>query len=147
VASGRSRRRSSRHATESHAEEELAYSESARLLETIASKYRAPIMLAPDTSYLAAQFILTSGREILPIGGYAGGIPSPTLAQLQRYIFSGQLRALLILRSSKDPRIVWIYRHGTRTSATQGESCCTSAARASASARRDGSKGTNPRAP
>jgi 4-amino-4-deoxy-L-arabinose transferase-like glycosyltransferase len=108
-------------ATESHAEEELAYSESTRLLETVASKYRAPTVLATDTSYLAAQFILTSGREVLPIGGYGGGIPSPTLAQLQRYVSSGQLRALLIPRSSKDPRIVWIYRHCTRTSATQGE--------------------------
>jgi hypothetical protein len=67
--------------------------------------------MATDSSILAAPYILATGREILPIGGFQGGIPAPRLAQLQQYIDSGQVRAMLVPRASDDPRIVWIRGH------------------------------------
>ncbi len=90
-------------------------SASARLVERIASAYRTPIVFAADTSRLAAPLILASGAEILPIGGIDGGIPAPTLAQLQRYVASGELRGFLLPGFSSDPRVLWVYRHCART--------------------------------
>ena len=69
------------------------------------------MVMAVDSSILAAPYILATGREILPIGGFQGGIPSPSLAQLRRYVDSGQVRAFLVPRTSDDPRVVWVHAH------------------------------------
>jgi len=93
---------------------------SARFVDEIASRYPTPIVFATDTSRLAGPFILASGREILPIGGYEGGIPSPTVPQLARYVSSDRLRAFLIPLASRDPRLVWVYNHCWRTGSETG---------------------------
>jgi 4-amino-4-deoxy-L-arabinose transferase-like glycosyltransferase len=108
-------------ATESRAEAKLKDAASARTVERLASRYGTPIVFAIDTSQLAAPYILASGREILPIGGFEGGLPSPTLAQLRYYVSSGRLRAFLIPPASRDPRIVWVYRNCRRASSKKGE--------------------------
>jgi 4-amino-4-deoxy-L-arabinose transferase-like glycosyltransferase len=82
-----------------------------QVVEELSSTYETPTAMAVDSSILAAPYILATGREILPIGGFQGGIPSPSLAQLRRYIDSGQVRAFLVPRVSDDPRIVWIHAH------------------------------------
>jgi 4-amino-4-deoxy-L-arabinose transferase-like glycosyltransferase len=107
-------------ATESRAEAKHAKALSARIVELISSEYEAPIVFAIDTSDLASPYILATGREILPIGGFEGGIPAPTVAQLQRYVSSGELRAFLVPASSGDPRLRWVYRHCKRTGASTG---------------------------
>ncbi|SDC12082.1 glycosyltransferase family 39 protein [Actinokineospora iranica] len=40
----------------------------------------------------AASLQLASGRPIIPIGGFSGGDPAPTLAQFQSYVAAGQVR-------------------------------------------------------
>jgi len=40
-------------------------------------------LFGTDTSGLAQSYILYSGREVLPIGGYLGNVPAPTLATLR----------------------------------------------------------------
>jgi 4-amino-4-deoxy-L-arabinose transferase-like glycosyltransferase len=102
-------------ATESRAEAKRTSSLSARIVELIAEEHEAPIVFATDTSQLAAPYILASGKEILPIGGFEGGIPAPTVKQLAGYVSSGQLRVVLVPRSSRDPRLAWVYSHCTRT--------------------------------
>ncbi len=92
-----------------------------QVVEELSSTYGTPIPMATDSSILAAPYILASGREILPIGGFQGGIPAPTLTQLQRYIDSGQVRAMLIPRVSSDPRIVWIRDHCRAPEQASGE--------------------------
>jgi 4-amino-4-deoxy-L-arabinose transferase-like glycosyltransferase len=82
-----------------------------QIVAELSSVYGTPIAMATDSSILAAPYILATGREILPIGGFQGGIPAPGLAQLERYIDSGQVRAMLVPRASNDPRIVWIRDH------------------------------------
>ena len=82
-----------------------------QVVEQLASTYNTPIPLAADSSILAAPFILTTGAEVLPIGGFQGGIPSPTLARLQRYIAAGEVRAFLVPVLSDDPRVEWIHTH------------------------------------
>ncbi len=82
-----------------------------QVVEQLSSTYAAPIPLATDSSILAAPFILATGQEILPIGGFQGGGPAPTLARLQRDIASGEVRAFLVPLQSDDPRIAWIHTH------------------------------------
>ncbi len=70
----------------------------------------APDLLAAQSSYIASVFIYTSGLEALPIGGFTGTIPSPTLSELKAGISSGQFHLVLAL-STADPRIQWIAAH------------------------------------
>jgi 4-amino-4-deoxy-L-arabinose transferase-like glycosyltransferase len=77
-------------------------------LETLQGS--APDLLAAQSSAIASVFIYTSGREALPIGGFTGTIPSPTLAELQADIRGGQFHLVLALTTT-DPRIQWIAAH------------------------------------
>jgi hypothetical protein len=100
----------------------------AQIVQQLASAYNTPIPLVTDSSILAAPFILASGREILPIGGYQGGIPSPTLARLQQLISNGEARMFLVPVTSDDPRIQWIHAHCSRyTQPASGEAATSTA--------------------
>src|SRR3984885_8276520 len=63
-----------------------------------------------DTSGMADNYILYSGLEVLPIGGYLGNVPAPTLAALQSDINDGYVRFFLLPVSPSDtePRVQWI---------------------------------------
>ena len=73
-------------------------------------------LFATDTSGLAENYILYSGLEVLPIGGYLGNVPAPTLAELQADINDGYVRAFVlpVSPSGSDPRVRWIESHCTR---------------------------------
>jgi 4-amino-4-deoxy-L-arabinose transferase-like glycosyltransferase len=107
-------------ATESRAEAKRANAVSARIVEAVSSEYEAPWAFAIDTSQLAAPYIQATGREVLPIGGFEGGVPAPTVAQLRAYVSSGKVRAFLVPGGEKDPRLEWVYAHCTRTEASTG---------------------------
>jgi 4-amino-4-deoxy-L-arabinose transferase-like glycosyltransferase len=74
-------------------------------------QFGAPYLMATQTSALAAAFIYVSGREVLPIGGYTGTIPVPTLAQLQSMIQERKFHLVLQTRTASDPRLVWIAKN------------------------------------
>ena len=78
------------------------------LVETV--RGNSPDLLAAQSSYIAAAFIYVSGLEALPIGGFTGTIPSPTLSQLKADIREGQFHLVLAL-STADPRMRWIASH------------------------------------
>jgi 4-amino-4-deoxy-L-arabinose transferase-like glycosyltransferase len=73
-------------------------------------------LLGTDTSGPAASYILYSGQEVLPIGGYLGNVPAPTLATLQADISRGYVRVFVLPVSppGPDPRVRWIESHCTR---------------------------------
>ena len=73
-------------------------------------------LFGTDTSGLAAGYILFSGREVLPIGGYLGNVPAPTLATLQADISHGYVRVFVlpVAPPGQDPRVRWIESHCTR---------------------------------
>ncbi len=73
-------------------------------------------LLGTDTSGLAASLILFSGREVLPIGGYLGNVPAPTLATLRADISRGYVRVFLlpVAPPGPDPRVRWIESHCAR---------------------------------
>jgi 4-amino-4-deoxy-L-arabinose transferase-like glycosyltransferase len=70
----------------------------------------APYLLATQTAALASVFIEASGLEALPIGGFTGTIPAPTLEQLRADIRDGRFHLVLAAPSS-DPRLRWIAAH------------------------------------
>ncbi len=73
-------------------------------------------LFGTDTSGLAQNYILYSGREVLPIGGYLGNVPAPTLATLQADISRGYVRAFVLPVSppGPDPRVRWLESHCIR---------------------------------
>jgi 4-amino-4-deoxy-L-arabinose transferase-like glycosyltransferase len=73
-------------------------------------------LLGTDTSGLAENDILYTGREVLPIGGYLGNVPAPTLATLQADISRGYVHVFVLPVSppGPDPRVRWIESHCTR---------------------------------
>jgi 4-amino-4-deoxy-L-arabinose transferase-like glycosyltransferase len=70
----------------------------------------ARYVLATQTSLLAAGFIFVTGDEVLPIGGFTGAVPSPTLSRLEHLVDTNQLRFVLAT-PSRDPRLAWIQAH------------------------------------
>jgi 4-amino-4-deoxy-L-arabinose transferase-like glycosyltransferase len=73
-------------------------------------------LFGADTSGLAAAYILYSGREVLPIGGYLGNVPAPTLATLKADISRGYVFIFVLPVSppGPDPRVRWLESHCTR---------------------------------
>ena len=79
----------------------------------LAARSKTPILFMTDTSAVAAAYILASGREVLPIGGFVGAIPSPTLKQIRLDVALGRVRFALIpiQPPGDDPRMLWIRTH------------------------------------
>ena len=73
----------------------------------------APYLMAAQSALLPSAIIYDSGHEALPIGGFDGTTPSPTLAQLQADIQHG-LFHLVWISSAADPRLRWITTHCPR---------------------------------
>ncbi len=107
-------------ATESRAEAKHASEVSAQIVEAVSGEYESRWAFAIDTSQLAAPYIQATGEEVLPIGGFEGGVPAPTVAQLRSYVSAGKVRAFLVPDGETDPRLQWIYAHCKRTEATTG---------------------------
>jgi 4-amino-4-deoxy-L-arabinose transferase-like glycosyltransferase len=62
------------------------------------------------TSALASPLIYASGKEILPIGGFDGHTPVPSVAALRADVESGALHTVLLVPTS-DPRVRWVLEH------------------------------------
>jgi 4-amino-4-deoxy-L-arabinose transferase-like glycosyltransferase len=73
-------------------------------------------LFGTDASGLAENYILYGGREVLPIGGFLGNVPAPTLATLRADISRGYVRVFVLPVSppGPDPRVRWIESHCTR---------------------------------
>lgn len=56
----------------------------------------APYLMAAQSWYVAAPYILQTGGEILPMGGYTGEIPAPSPARLHGLVRSGRLRFVML---------------------------------------------------
>ncbi len=71
----------------------------------------APDLLATQTSVIAAPFIFATGQEVLPIGGYDGSTPEPTLGALRSAIAHGEFHLVLTGPRSDDERALFVRRH------------------------------------
>ncbi len=70
----------------------------------------APIVLAAQTASLPSIIIYDSGLEALPIGGFDGTTPVPTLSQLEADVSEGRFHLVWIADAS-NPRLQWIATH------------------------------------
>jgi 4-amino-4-deoxy-L-arabinose transferase-like glycosyltransferase len=70
-----------------------------------------PDLMATQTSAVAAPFIYDSGQEVVPIGGFTGTIPEPSLPSLQAMIARGDFHLVIQAPSVSDPRLIWVAQH------------------------------------
>jgi 4-amino-4-deoxy-L-arabinose transferase-like glycosyltransferase len=56
----------------------------------------ARYLFATDSWNAASPYILATGAPILPMGGFSGQAPFPTLAQFQQLVATGQVRQVLL---------------------------------------------------
>jgi hypothetical protein len=70
----------------------------------------APDLMATQTSVLAAPFIFATGQEVLPIGGYSGTTPEPSVGRLRALVAASAFHLVLVGPTSTDPRVEWIRR-------------------------------------
>jgi hypothetical protein len=70
----------------------------------------SPYVMAVYTSAVASEFISSTGKEVLPIGGFSGTIPEPTISQLESMIRAGKFHLVLLI-GGHDPRLTWIASH------------------------------------
>jgi hypothetical protein len=56
----------------------------------------AGYLMAVSSWEEAGEYILATGQEVMPMGGFSGTVPSPTLAAVQHLVRTGQLRFFLI---------------------------------------------------
>jgi hypothetical protein len=61
----------------------------------MANQGSAKYLVATTGSMSAAPLIIATGKPILPMGGFSGGDPAPTAAQLERMVRTGELRFVL----------------------------------------------------
>ena len=56
----------------------------------------AGYLLAVSSWSQASAYILATGQEVMPMGGFSGSVPEPTLARVQQLVATGQLRFFLL---------------------------------------------------
>ena len=71
------------------------------------------IVSAVYSTALAAPWIMVTGEEYLPIGGYTGENPAPSLAALEHLVASGRVSLVFIPGRffPRDPRLLWVREH------------------------------------
>jgi len=62
----------------------------------VANRGNATWIVAVNGANEAGSIELSSGLPVMAMGGFSGGDPAPTLAQLQAYVTSGQLRYVIV---------------------------------------------------
>jgi 4-amino-4-deoxy-L-arabinose transferase-like glycosyltransferase len=65
-------------------------------------------LMATQTAAVAAPFIYDSGEEVVPIGGFTGTIPEPTLARLKAMVAAGDFHLVIQAPQVSDPRLLWV---------------------------------------
>jgi hypothetical protein len=66
-----------------------------QLLDYLNTHHHGEKYLFATTSSMAASAYIQQGLPVLPMGGFSGGNPAPTVPQLQQMVSSGELRFVL----------------------------------------------------
>ena len=66
-----------------------------------------------ETSGLAGYDIMVTGHETLPVGGFTGRVPAPTVSQFEQYVSEGRVTraAVAVSPLSRNPVMVWVTHH------------------------------------
>jgi 4-amino-4-deoxy-L-arabinose transferase-like glycosyltransferase len=60
----------------------------------------ASYLMAVSSWIGALPYVIATGQEVMPMGGFTGTVPSPTLAQVQERVRAGQLRFFLLSQAN-----------------------------------------------
>ncbi|MGD0555154.1 MAG: glycosyltransferase family 39 protein [Streptosporangiaceae bacterium] len=61
-----------------------------------ANRDGASYLMAVASWETASPYILATGQEVMPMGGFSGSVPEPTLAKVEELVHTGQLRFFLL---------------------------------------------------
>ena len=67
--------------------------------------------MAAQTSAVAAEFIYATGEEVLPLGGYTGTTPEPSLSSLESMVSQGLFHVVLMTDPGASPASQWVASH------------------------------------
>lgn len=69
-----------------------------------------------ESSWFASEDIFATGHEFLPVGGFTGEVPTPSLPQLIHYVATGRVVAATaaVAPRSHNPDMIWIIEHCTK---------------------------------
>jgi 4-amino-4-deoxy-L-arabinose transferase-like glycosyltransferase len=81
-----------------------------RFVATVPPEQAADVF---ETSIMAGPYILATGREFLPVGGYWGVVPAPTVAQFERDVDAGRVGRVTVSTAplSANPVMRWVHEH------------------------------------
>jgi 4-amino-4-deoxy-L-arabinose transferase-like glycosyltransferase len=71
----------------------------------------APYLMAAQTSAVASVFIYATGQEVVPLGGYTGTVPAPSVATVQSLLARGDFHLALIASPAATPATAYIVAH------------------------------------
>ncbi len=86
----------------------------AAALQAAADRLPASVsVITSETSAGSSVPILDTGREFLPVGGFTGRVPSPTLAQFVRDVHQGRIALVLaaVAPRTRNPDMRWAEAH------------------------------------
>jgi 4-amino-4-deoxy-L-arabinose transferase-like glycosyltransferase len=66
------------------------------LAYTEAHRDGAAFVFAADSDNAAEPYILATGATVMPMGGFSGSVPTPTLAQVRKLVAAGRLHYVLL---------------------------------------------------
>jgi 4-amino-4-deoxy-L-arabinose transferase-like glycosyltransferase len=71
-----------------------------------------------ETSAYAGFDIMITGHEFLPVGGFTGRVPAPTVSQFKTYVSEGRVTraAVAVSPLSRNPVMLWVTRHCAKQS-------------------------------
>lgn len=96
-------------------------SEAAALQKFVARVPRSEAADVFETSGTTGYYIMATGREFLPVGGFSGRVPAPSLAAFKRLVAEGRVvRVTVTTRPlTRTPDLRWVVAHCTRTPESQ----------------------------
>ena len=70
-------------------------------------------VITAETSAQSSVPILATGHEFLPVGGFTGRVPSPTLAQFVADVGAGRVVVVLaaVAPRTRNPDMLWAIAH------------------------------------
>jgi 4-amino-4-deoxy-L-arabinose transferase-like glycosyltransferase len=70
-----------------------------------------------ETSGVTGYYVLATGREFLPIGGFSGRVPAPPLTEFKRFVADGRVFRVTVTTKplTRTPDLRWVVSHCTRT--------------------------------
>jgi 4-amino-4-deoxy-L-arabinose transferase-like glycosyltransferase len=70
-----------------------------------------------ETSGTAGYFIMATGHEFLPVGGFSGRVPAPSLAEFKQFVAEGRVVRVTVATQplTRTPDLRWVVAHCTRS--------------------------------